>query len=91
MKLAGLVPNSYIHNSVNDLYIPTIGLPILLQEKKWTDRVNLYIAHSYINEKLERRGREASFRGVHKSDFLCSVQTYLYNGNTYSTELVDEI
>ncbi len=27
-KLHGLVPNSYIHVSVNDLYIPTIGPPI---------------------------------------------------------------
>ncbi len=34
MKLCGLVSNSYVHVSVSDLYIPTIGLPILLQEKK---------------------------------------------------------
>jgi hypothetical protein len=27
MKLCGLVPNSYIHVSVSDLYIPRIGLP----------------------------------------------------------------
>ncbi len=27
-KLRGLVLNSYIHVSVNDLYIPTIGPPI---------------------------------------------------------------
>jgi hypothetical protein len=32
MKLRGLVPNSYIHVSVSDLYIPTIGLAILPQE-----------------------------------------------------------
>jgi hypothetical protein len=31
MKLRGLVPNFHIHVSVGDLYIPTIGLPILLQ------------------------------------------------------------
>jgi hypothetical protein len=37
MKLRGLVPSSYIHISVSDLYIPTIGLPILLQENRWTD------------------------------------------------------
>ncbi len=30
MKLRGLVPNSYIHVSVTDLYIPTIGAPLLL-------------------------------------------------------------
>jgi hypothetical protein len=28
MKLRGLVPYSYIHVSVSDLYIPGIGLPI---------------------------------------------------------------
>jgi hypothetical protein len=28
----GLSPNFYIHASVSDLYIPTIGLPILLEE-----------------------------------------------------------
>jgi hypothetical protein len=34
MKLRGLVPNSYIHVSMGDLYISTNGLqPILLQEK----------------------------------------------------------
>jgi hypothetical protein len=27
-------PNSYIHVSVSDLYIPLIGLPILLQENR---------------------------------------------------------
>jgi hypothetical protein len=29
-------PNSYIHVSVSNLYIPTIGLPILLQENMWS-------------------------------------------------------
>jgi hypothetical protein len=38
MKLRG--PNSYNHVSVSDLYIPTNGLPILLQLKRWTDPVN---------------------------------------------------
>ncbi len=31
-KLCGLSPNFHIHVSVSDLYIPTIGLPILLEE-----------------------------------------------------------
>jgi hypothetical protein len=31
---------SYIHVSVSDLYISTIGLPIVLQENRWTDRGN---------------------------------------------------
>jgi hypothetical protein len=35
MKL--LVPNSYTQVSVNDLYIPRIGLPIWLQQNRQTD------------------------------------------------------
>jgi hypothetical protein len=31
-KYRGLSPNFHIHAYVNDLYIPTIGLPILLEE-----------------------------------------------------------
>ncbi len=33
--------NFHIHVSLSDLYIPTIGLPILLQEKMWTDPGNI--------------------------------------------------
>jgi hypothetical protein len=36
-ELCGLSPDFHIHVSVSDLYIPTIGLPILLQEIMWTD------------------------------------------------------
>ncbi len=32
-ELCGLSPNSHIHVSVSDLYIPTIGLPILCYRK----------------------------------------------------------
>ncbi len=34
MKLRGLVPNSYMHVSVIDLYIPRIGLPIWLKNRQ---------------------------------------------------------
>ncbi len=34
-------PNPYIHVSLSDLYISTIGLPILLQENRWTDCGNI--------------------------------------------------
>ncbi len=37
MKLCCLVPNSYIHVSVFDLYIPRISLPIWLQQIWQTD------------------------------------------------------
>jgi hypothetical protein len=40
-ELRGLNPNFYIHVSVSDLYIPTIGLPILSQENMWTDPGNI--------------------------------------------------
>jgi hypothetical protein len=33
MNLCGLVPNSYIHVSVRDLYIPMIGPPIFAAAK----------------------------------------------------------
>jgi hypothetical protein len=36
-ELRGLSPNFHIHVSVSDLYILTIGLPILLQENMWID------------------------------------------------------
>ncbi len=40
-ELRGLSPKFHIHMSVSDLYIPTIGLPILRQETRWTDRGNI--------------------------------------------------
>ncbi len=40
-ELRGHSPNSYIHISVCDLYIPSVGLHILLQENRWTDPVNI--------------------------------------------------
>jgi hypothetical protein len=40
-ELCSLSPNFHIHASLSDLYIPTIGLPILLQENKWTDPENI--------------------------------------------------
>jgi hypothetical protein len=52
MKLRCLSPNSYIHVSVSDLYIPTIGLPVLLQKNRWTDRGNMQIAHRHKNVEI---------------------------------------
>jgi hypothetical protein len=43
MKFRGLVPNSYIHVSVSDLYIPTIGPSLLLQQNRWTKKSWEYI------------------------------------------------
>ncbi len=40
-KLRGYSVNSYIRVSVSDLYIPLIGLPILLQENRWAEHGNI--------------------------------------------------
>jgi hypothetical protein len=40
-ELRDVNPSFHIHVSVSDLYIPTIGLPILLQENMWTDPGNI--------------------------------------------------
>jgi hypothetical protein len=40
-KLSGPVPNSYVHISVNDLYILRIGLPFWLQQNRQTDPENI--------------------------------------------------
>jgi hypothetical protein len=34
-------PNFHTHVSVSDVYIPTIGLPILLQKNMWTHARNI--------------------------------------------------
>jgi hypothetical protein len=39
VKLHG--PNSYIHVSASDLYVPRIGLPMWLQQKRQTDPGNI--------------------------------------------------
>ncbi len=40
-ELLALSLNFHIHVYVSDLYIPTIELPILLQENMWTDPENI--------------------------------------------------
>jgi hypothetical protein len=40
-ELRGHNLNFHIHVSVNDLYIPTIDLPILLHENMWADPRNI--------------------------------------------------
>jgi hypothetical protein len=56
-ELRDLNPICQIHVSVSDLYIPTIGLPILLQENMWVDPGNISIAHRYMNVDI---GTEAA-------------------------------
>ncbi len=68
-ELRGLSPNSYIHVSVCDFYIPTVGLPILLQENRW-EYIDLSQTHICGNWD---GGRAVPFLGTHTSKFLCSV------------------
>ncbi len=70
-ELCGLSPNFHIHVSVGDLYIPMIGLPILLQENMWTD----YPENRSQTHECGKwdRGRAISRKGIHKWDFRCSV------------------
>ncbi len=49
MKLLGLVPNSYIYVSVSDLFVPSTGLPIWLQQNRQTHPGNIYINCSQIH------------------------------------------
>jgi hypothetical protein len=51
-KLLGLSLNFHINVSVFDLYIPTIGLPILLQENMWPDTGNIKIAQRHMNVEI---------------------------------------
>ncbi len=41
IKLRGLIPNTYIHVSVINIYIPRNGLPIWLQQNRQTDPGNI--------------------------------------------------
>jgi hypothetical protein len=41
MKLRGIIPNSYVHVSVSELFIPRMGLSIWLQQNRQTDPGNI--------------------------------------------------
>jgi hypothetical protein len=56
-ELRALSTNFHIHVSVSNLYIPTIGLPILLQENMLTNTGNIQIAHRHMNVEI---GSEAA-------------------------------
>ncbi len=55
MKLCHLIPNSYIHVSVSDLYILRICLPVWQQQNRHTDPGDIYIAHRYMNVEIGRQ------------------------------------
>jgi hypothetical protein len=75
-ELRGYSLHSYIHASVSDLYISVIGLPVLLQENRWAERGNIWIAHRHMNAEIGTEAEQFPFLRLHKSKFLCSVPDY---------------
>jgi hypothetical protein len=51
-ELRGVSPNFHNDVSVSSLYIPTMGLPILLQENMWSDPGNIQGADDKLGQTL---------------------------------------
>jgi hypothetical protein len=56
-----LSPNFHIHVSVSDIYIPRIGLPILLQPNRETGPDNVKIADRYLNAGIRNEAAQFHF------------------------------
>ncbi len=74
MKLHSLFPNFHIHVSVSDLYIPRIRPSFFLQQKRQTDRGNIYVDCSEISE-CRNWGLAVLFLGIFVLNFRYSVFT----------------
>jgi hypothetical protein len=77
-------PQSWFPHScvcMSDLYIPTISLPILLQENMWTDPGIMYIAHRTLERGIWTKAVQFPFLGIHTWNFVAvwSLADYWYN------------
>ncbi len=75
-ELPGSSPNSHIHVSVSDLYIPSIGPHIFLQQNSQTDGGNIKIAHRHMNVEIGTGAGQSAipFLGIFVSNFLFCVR-----------------
>ncbi len=65
----GLSPNYQIHVSVSELYIPTLGLPFLLEDRSW-EYINCSQTHGCGNWGW---GRAIPRKGIYKRNCRCSA------------------
>jgi hypothetical protein len=90
MKLRGLVPNSYIHVSVTNLYIPMFGPPNLLQQNRQVGNICFEFSvqcictvrwflmrDSFINSLWTSTGAE-KLSSLFSNYFLCLLICVLY-------------
>ncbi len=80
MELRGLIPNSYIHLSVRDLYIPRICLLIWMQQKRQTDP-----------EKTVYKSFTDTFMQELRNKTLHIILFCKYRGSTVSTQFWEYI